>query len=95
MTAHAKLDAVLRAFEDLGVRSIDIHSVDMVDRVDRIVVIGVTSYVELAALAAALDMPKPEHRVEGGYAWAESAHCPERGTSITIQAHRPSRHSAA
>ncbi len=93
--ARARLDALLQAFDALGVRSADVKKLNMGDRVDHIVTIGVTSYVECASLAAELDMPRPQNHIESGYAWVESAHRPERGTAITIQAHRVGKNSAA
>lgn len=94
-TARAKLDAFIAAFDALGVRSADVHGVDMVDRTDHVVVIGVSSRAELAALAAELDLSELEDHNEGGYAWVEAYRRPERGMSITIQMHLPSRRTAA
>lgn len=94
-TARDRLDAFTRAFTALDVNSASVIRVDMASRTDHIVTIGVHSYQELAALAAALDMPKLEHRIDGGYIWAQSAHRPVEGTAITIQAHKPPKHEAA
>ena len=95
MTTRAQLDAFIAAFNALDVQSADVKKVDMADRTDHIVIIGVSSYAALAELAIALDLPRPENHVEGGYAWWQSQYWPERGTSITIQAHRVGRNTAA
>lgn len=95
VTAQANLDAFIAAFDALGVRSADIHEVDMVDRIDHTVVLGVSSRVELAALAAELDLSALHDHNEGGYAWTEAFRRPERGTSITVQMHLPKKNRAA
>lgn len=94
-TARDRLDAFTRAFTALDVSSADIHRVDMADRIDHVIILGVTSYPRLAELAIALDLQRPNEHVEGGYSWWQAQHWPERGTSITIQAHRPRKHEAA
>lgn len=94
-TARDRLDAAIATVDALGIQSCNIKTVDMVDRIDHLVTIGVHSVSALAILANQLDMPLPWRRQEGGYEWSESVLRPDRGTWITIQAHRPGRYSAA
>lgn len=94
-TVRDCLDEFTRAFTALDVNSADIHCVDMSDRIDHVIILGVTSYPRLAELAIALDLQRPNEHVEGGYSWWQAQHWPDRGISITIQAHKPRKHEAA
>lgn len=87
MTTRDKLDAFIAAFDALDTGSADIRRFHAEDRVDHIIVLSVPSYSALAELAIALDLPRPNSHVDGGYSWWQTQRWPERGTSITIQAH--------
>lgn len=96
MTTRAKLDAFIAAFNALGVSSVDIHRIDMVDRHDHLVIICVRTAAEVDALAAELGLDEPGDRIDSGTRWREASLNPERGVSIFVQgAHRQSRSTAA
>lgn len=90
-TPRTQLDEFIRTFTVLDVNSVDIKRIDMGDRVDHGISIGVTSYDRLVELAIGLDLSQPSSHVDGGYSWWQSERWPERGVSITAQAHRPRR----
>lgn len=85
-TAREKLDTLIAAFDALHISRADIATITGIDRTDHVVVLGVRTSAEVAALAAELDLPQPMARINGdGYRWMESADHREHGTTVVIQ----------